>query len=351
MEKIKILLAAGTFSLGGTEKHFYQLCTHLDRDDFEIYLALTRPVKNDIGPIPCYVNCLFLEGHYLSMAHQVYLFIVKNRINVVYSCAFETSVPILLVWPLIAFKVSFYTGIRGFFNFPLRRRALEYVIIAFSKQIICNSVKAKKFVPTLFRNKCNVIYNGIAPLSQKMNKLTARAELGLCQKKKIFVCVARLCADKGQDVLVEAYAKAFLDDNQVQLVLIGDGEDKANLTRQITALNMGKSIILLGSLPSAAQYLPAFDIFVLPSRTESFPNALLEAMQYGLPCVATNVGGVEEIYDRVNFGKLVKKEDTDGLARAMKEILYFESRSYNLNDFSLRTNIESFSKIFLENNR
>lgn len=345
--KTNILLLAGTLQSGGTEKHFYQLCTHLSREKFVIHVGLEEPVKNDFGPLPDDVHLLLLNGGYVNKARQLYHYTKHNRIQVIYSCAFETSLPVLLGWPVLFFRCTFYTGVRGKFNFPVTRKIPEWFISAISTQIICNSVKIKDYVPALFRNKCEVIYNGITPLLNPMSKLQAREKLKLNTTTKMVGCIARLCADKGQDVLIEAFAKAFTQDDNVQLVLIGDGEDKAKLIQQITMLNMEKHIILLGNIPNAAQYLQAFDLFALPSRTESFPNALLEAIQYGLPCVATRVGGVEEIYNIINFGYLVHPEDITGMSEALQKGVHMPAQTYDLGRFSLTQNIQAYEQVFL----
>lgn len=344
--QINLLLLAGTLQSGGTEKHFYQLCTHLSREKFVIHVGLEEPVKNDFGPIPHDVHLLLLNGSYVNKARQLYHYTRNNHIQVIYSCTFETSFPVLLGWPLLFFRCTFYTGVRGRFNFPVTRKIIEWFISAISTQIICNSAKIKDYVPALFRNKCEVIYNGITPPINPMSKLQAREKLKLNTTTKMVGCIARLCADKGQDVLIEAFAKAFTPDDNIQLVLIGDGEDKAKLMQQISLLNLEKQILLMGNLPNASQYLPAFDVFVLPSRNESFPNALLEAMQYGLPCVATNVGGVEEIYQTAPFGKMVEKENISAMALALKEIMNQPPSTMNIDSFTLEKNIRSLEQVF-----
>ncbi len=311
-------------------------------------MGLEQPVKNDFGSIPDDVGILHLDGSYVNKARQLFHYIRQNTIQVIYSCAFETSLPVLLSWPLLMFRCTFFTGVRGRFQFPITRKIPEWFISAISCQILCNSDMIKLYVPVLFRKKCRVIYNGISPLTKPISKRQAREILQLDETKKIIGCIARLCGDKGQDILIEAFAKAFPNDEQVQLVLIGDGETRNSIQCRINELNLQTRILLKGNITNASIYLPAFDVFVLPSRTESFPNALLEAIQHGLTCVATNVGGVKEIYEKVNFGGLVEKEDIDSLAMAVIDALSYKKNSYNLNDFSLKTNLELFSNFFMQ---
>lgn len=315
---------------------------------FTITLGLVKPVRNDFGTLPEDVNTLLLEGSYSNQAKQIRACVSADKIDLIYSCAFETSFPVLVAWPsLKRTSVKFITGVRGRFNFPVKRKIIEWLISAISSRIICNSGKIKEYVPALFRKKCTVIYNGIAPMQSALTKEEAIQKLHLPNDTKVVGCIARLCADKGQDILVNAFAQAFPNDEKILLVLIGDGEDQAKLRQQISVLKMEKRILLKGNLPNAAQYLPAFDVFALPSRTESFPNALLEALQCGLPCVATKVGGVEEIYAKINFGIMVEKENQNYLSEALSTIVGKPLQKYELNEFSLEMNIKAFEKELL----
>ncbi len=184
-------------------------------------------------------------------------------------------------------------------------------------------------------------------MNSSITKEEALQKLHLPNDTKVVGCIARLCADKGQDILVNAFAQAFPNDEKTLLVLIGDGEDQTKLRQQISLLKMEKRILLKGNLPNAAQYLPAFDVFVLPSRTESFPNALLEAMQLNLPSVATKVGGVEEIFQIAPFGKMIEKENTSAMAMALKEIMSQPPFTINIDSFTLEKNIHSLEEVFI----
>lgn len=315
---------------------------------FTITLGLVKPLRNDFGALPEDVNTLLLDGNYSNQSKQIQVYASSAEIDLIYSCAFETSFPVLLAWPsLKRTGVKFITGVRGRFNFPLKRKIIEWLISSISSRIICNSAKIKEYVPSVFRKKCTVIYNGIAPIQSVLTKESALQKLHLPHNTKIVGCIARLCTDKGQDILVDAFAQAFPNDEKILLVLIGDGEDQPKLIQQISMLNMEKRILLTGNLPNAAQYLPAFDVFVLPSRTESFPNALLEAMQLNLPCVATNVGGVEEIFHIAPFGEIVEKENPHAMAMALKEIMGQPPFKINIDSFTLEKNIHSLEEVFI----
>lgn len=134
---------------------------------------------------------------------------------------------------------------------------------------------------------------------------------------RTIVNVGRLEPVKGQDVLLTAFAKVLGQHPHAKLVLIGDGDAKADLLRQTQELGIGGSVEFAGMLEreQIRDRLQASSLFVLPSRSEGTPVAMIEAMACGLNCIGTAVGGVPDLLASV--GKVVPPEDSDALAEAI----------------------------------
>ena len=144
------------------------------------------------------------------------------------------------------------------------------------------------------------------------------------QPERAIVCVARLEYSKGVDVLLHAWARLLpmLPDHlRPTLWLVGEGVLKAQLTRIAAALHIQESITFLGSRKDILDLLQQAWAFVLPSRYEGMPNALLEAMACGLPCVATQVSGSEDLINNNSNGLLVPSEQPAALAFALRSII------------------------------
>lgn len=125
----------------------------------------------------------------------------------------------------------------------------------------------------------------------------ARARLGfslqdLPQQAKLIGVVARLERVKGVDLLISALAHH--DDPCLQLAIIGDGRERESLKAQAQAHGLGSRVHFLGVRGAIETILPAFDAFVLPSRAEGLPLAIVEAQACGIPIVASDVGAVRE---------------------------------------------------------
>jgi glycosyltransferase involved in cell wall biosynthesis len=140
-------------------------------------------------------------------------------------------------------------------------------------------------------------------------------------------CVARLQYPKGVDILLHAWGRmmrepaAWREHVKPRLLLIGEGPLRPQLERIAQELHIQDSVQFLGLRKDVVELLQQAWGFVLPSRWEGMPNALLEAMSCGLPCVATRVSGSEDIIvDGVN-GLLVEPEQPEALAQALRRII------------------------------
>ncbi len=141
------------------------------------------------------------------------------------------------------------------------------------------------------------------------------------------VCVARLDYAKGVDVLLHAWRRMLREPAEwrahlkTRLRLVGNGVCRAQMERIAAGLGIQDSVEFLGSRTDVIDLLQQSWGFVMPSRWEGMPNALLEAMACGLPCVATRVSGSEDIIsDGVN-GLLVAPEQPAEMAWALRRII------------------------------
>jgi glycosyltransferase involved in cell wall biosynthesis len=110
------------------------------------------------------------------------------------------------------------------------------------------------------------------------------------------ITVARLSQEKGVDLLIDAFAAARERTPDIVLLVVGDGPQRALLERQAEMLGVGASVSFAGRLANVFEPLAASDIFILPSRLEGFPNALVEALMVGLPAISAYCpGGIMDV--------------------------------------------------------
>lgn len=133
--------------------------------------------------------------------------------------------------------------------------------------------------------------------------------------------VAELHPVKNLPVAINAMASLIHVLPRVRYVIIGDGELREELTRQVQHLGLETHVFFVGVVPEAARFLKAFDLFVLPSRSEAAAYVLLEAALAHVPVVATKVGGIPELITDQQSGLLVPPGDTEALTVALRTMI------------------------------
>ncbi|MHB8596505.1 MAG: glycosyltransferase family 4 protein [Ktedonobacteraceae bacterium] len=141
------------------------------------------------------------------------------------------------------------------------------------------------------------------------------------QKAWTVVCVARLSFEKGIDVLLHAWHLVHIEAPQAHLLIVGDGPLLAQLQSMAQALDISGCITFAGTQHNIPAQLYRGSIAVLPSRSEGMPNAILEAMACGIPCVATRVSGSEDLIQHGKNGLLVDVYDYPAMAQAILTLL------------------------------
>lgn len=167
------------------------------------------------------------------------------------------------------------------------------------------------FKPSV-QKKCFVVPN---PISQSI--LDASYEYRNNISK--LVTMGRLSEQKNHEMLIRAFSKVHETHPDITLDIYGEGPLKEKLQDLIAKLNLQSSVYLCGRTNNVAETLCQYDLFVLSSNFEGMPNALMEAMGVGLPCISTDCPtGPRELLGTEN-GLLVDVDDVDGLSRAIEK--------------------------------
>lgn len=174
-------------------------------------------------------------------------------------------------------------------------------------------------------------------------------ELSLNSKvhhRKYILGVGRLGYEKGFDQLIRAFNGLSLDD--IDLLIVGDGAEKRSLTDLIVKLKLQDRVHLVGAKNELLDYYQQAELFVLPSRNEGYPNALIEAMSIGCPCIAMNCefGPSEIIKNGVN-GILIENNNVHMLSKAIFKVLvnpaYKEKLSINARQIAQTNSLDVIS--------
>ena len=148
-----------------------------------------------------------------------------------------------------------------------------------------------------------------------------REELGVAPSAKIVGSVMRFCPEKAPQLFVEVAEKVLAARQDVVFVMVGDGPLFRETRALIDDLGLSDRFVLPGSRKDIASLIPAFDVFLITSRTEGLPRTLLESLAAGVPVVSTDVGGVGELLREGRNGILCAEGDTTALAGGVLRLL------------------------------
>jgi len=180
---------------------------------------------------------------------------------------------------------------------PLGRRLagklLRQAAVRFSNAALCCSGDARRaFFEGNGPRSAQVLYSGIDtsafPADEAECRGSVRAELGLLPGTLLLLFVGRLAEEKNLGMLIDVMC-SMRKRERIRLLFVGDGPARARLEGDIAARGLGQSCMLLGFRTDVPRLMAAADVFVLPSRHEGLPLALIHAQAAGLPIVASNV--------------------------------------------------------------
>jgi glycosyltransferase involved in cell wall biosynthesis len=206
-------------------------------------------------------------------------------------------------------------------------KALNRVTIGLDDSLLVVSEAARHSKPRSLRRRAVVVIHGIeiepvrAVVAQRdMLRKEVRSELGLRDGNLLALTVANLRREKGYDILLEA-ARSLADrEVPVTLVAVGRGPYRDELITQHANLELAERFRFLGQRSDVLRLLAASDIFVLPSRQEGLPVALMEATNVGVPMVVSAVGELLVLLTDGVDALLVPPEDPGALADAIDRL-------------------------------
>ena len=235
-------------------------------------------------------------------------------------------------------------GWRGALRRRLERRALRR---ADALLAVSAAVRRAWLADGLPGERFEVVHNGIdtalfaGAAADATAREAMRRRLGVEEGEPLLLAVSVLRRRKGLRTLLAAFERLLAERPQARLAVVGDGPEGEAL-RGIAA-PLGDRVVWAGYQAEVAPWLAAADLFVLPSRDDAFPTALLEAAAAGLPAVAAASGGVPEIVAVGETGLLVTAGRAEELAAAIGGLLADPARRATMGAAARRRAEERFS--------
>lgn len=203
------------------------------------------------------------------------------------------------------------------------------------------SKELEEFYKKYLGNKVFYIPNGLDSIPKKTSKLDS----------KNIISVGRLSKEKGFDDLLRLFKKLVNKDPNLRLNIIGDGVEKNNLLELSKELKLGDKVIFHGY--QNKEYINDFllnsSLYIMTSHTESFGLVLIEAMSYGIPCIAyTSAQGANEIIDDGVNGYLIKDRNVDEMIEKVCLLLDDEKLRKKMGRSAKKRSLDYSSEVVLE---
>lgn len=222
---------------------------------------------------------------------------------------------ILTAWGL---KIPVITSVRGEPKaeyYSKLQELLAKTLMGKADGIILQTPDAKAYFPKWIQKKAVILEN---PLNPEFID-----EYYTGERKNEIVSVGRIDANKNQKLIVEAFEKIAEEIPNVNLIIYGGGDGKEKLEDYVNKSRYKERVQLPGPVSDVKDRIQKVKLFVLSSNTEGMPNALMEALALGIPCISTDCpcGGPRMLMEGKENGILVPVGDADAMAEAMKKLL------------------------------
>ncbi|MBN1900856.1 glycosyltransferase [Candidatus Sumerlaeota bacterium] len=185
------------------------------------------------------------------------------------------------------------------------------------------------------------IYNGVR-IPAPVNREEIRNKLNIKPHTIALLCVGRLETVKRHVDALTALSIIRKQNPDISLHIIGDGSLRKHLESCAANLKVKDHVVFVGERDDTSDILSGFDIFLMPSRSEGFPNALLEAMAAGIPCIAAKAGGIPEIIRDKKNGILVNPCSPGELAEAINNLMVSPETRKELGETARQDMIKRF---------
>jgi glycosyltransferase involved in cell wall biosynthesis len=291
--RIKLLLLIPHLGGGGAEKVAFQLAHHLDPARFEIHLVLFTKDNSGAQPPPEWVKVTRFHVRRVRHAWLPLISLIRaQRPDVILSGMAHLNFLVLSLKPFLPHRTRIMVRQNTTASSAAKTwlsRFPYHHLYPRADMIICQSEAMANDLATNFslpKSKLTVLANPIS-VSAIAPSSHSKQENWPADTWPRLLSVGRLAREKGLDLLLHAMAEIKQQHPQIHLQILGTGPEESLLRQLTQSLNLESAVTFGGHRQDLANFYPATTVFVLSSRYEGLPNALLEAAGPGLPLVAT----------------------------------------------------------------
>lgn len=337
-QKITVLLVLVGLGVGGTEGQVMEIACGLNPDRFDVIVcglkdegSMADLIRRRGIPVIALNGSGKMDFRVLT---RLFSLIRATKPDVIHSFLPFANYAAMLVGRVmnVSVLIASYRAIAHTQNRIVMWG--DQLVVRVAQAITCCSDAVRSCARSQFGGdgaKYMTIHNGVETTRFHRTATTLqKTDVGLQEGRVTIGTVCRLEEPtKGLTVLLNALAQLHQRGGALpfQLLLVGEGPAERDLRQLSEKLGLRDIVVFAGLRKDVERILPLLDVFVLPSLSEGFGIALVEAMAAGLPVVATSVGGIPEVVQTGATGVLVPPGDSVALADAMEELMNNSSKA------------------------
>lgn len=350
---MKILFCIGNLSKGGAERVASNLCNYLIKEN-EVTIITTIGEKSEyILDEKIKIKCLENEDtdknfiiKNIERIRKLQKIVKTEKPDIIISFLPEPSYRILF-FKIFNRKLKIIVSVRNDPKIEYKskiNRLVMKMLYPLANGFVFQTEEAKEYFSKKIQYKSIIIPNPIK------EEFICEAYTG--KREKIIVAVGRLEEQKNHKMLIEAFSKLPEEFKEYKLIIYGEGSLRNKLEEQINELKLNDRVLLPGQINNIKEKIYKASLFVLSSNYEGMPNALMEAMALGIPCISTDCpcGGPKFLIKNKENGYLIDTNDTENLYKMMEEILKTDQTriSQNANKITIKLNPKNINKKWKE---
>ena len=338
MDRIKVAIVLPYFGAGGAEKMVSQLAANMNHKVYhmEVFCVYGPPQTNRLEEA---LNEKGIPIHFIgkkkgfSISAMLRLFRELDHFDPdlihthLYACVYAAP------WPVIRKKPYLHTfhTLPEIENTRFVRRGLTKFLVKRNRMIpVAISKSNRQMVADYYG--LNIAAVPMVQNPVDVQKFAAGKQVD--EDVFRFITIGRFSKEKNQQMMYHAFASFLARGHEARLLMLGKGEEEANLKALAKELGIDDRIDYSGYVDNVEDYLKTASVFLLSSLYEAQPLCVLEAMAAGKPIIATDVGGVSDIVTADN-GILVPAGDTEAMAQAMEQLYLSEPLRKRMSECSI----------------
>lgn len=325
----RIAIVTNSLSLGGAERISILLANWLKSKDVEVALITLNKDKEKKYELDPSIHRIALNQDSNSSIVSTTKCLRKSIKKYNPSTILVMGVPlsIYVIPATIALKIPLIISERNDpSNFSGKKitRILSRLFMFYAKGYVFQTHGAMKYYPKIIQRKSAVIPNPIM--------VESMPEPYEGERTKRIVSVARLVPQKNQELLIKSFKKIADNYPDYTLIIYGDGSERNKLIKLVEQLNLKSRVRLPGAVNDIFNEILDAEIFVLSSDFEGMPNALIEAMALGIPCISTDCpsGGPATLITQMDNGILVPVGNVKEMENAIENLIIDRELAANL---------------------